>query len=180
MEAAARQAADALRFVIWQGALREGDLAVVGCSTSEVHGGRIGQDSVPELGQALCAALYGAAQEAGVFLAVQCCEHLNRALVLPRAVLCARGYTEVCAVPHPKAGGSLGSAYYRALEDPTLALCIQAEAGIDIGGTLIGMHLRRVAVPVRCEISKVGEAHLILATTRPPLIGGERARYSIE
>ena len=113
----------------------------------------------------------------GGVLAVQCCEHLNRSLVIPRQALEDNHLTEVCAEPWEHAGGSMATAYYRALEEPCLCETIQASAGLDIGDTLIGMHLKRVAVPVRLEQKTIGEAHLCAATTRPPLIGGERAHY---
>ena len=154
-------------------------LLVVGCSTSEIAGGMIGKASVPELGPEVAGALMQAAAESGVILAFQCCEHLNRALVVEREVAEKHGYEEVCAVPHPKAGGSCASAAYRLMKDPVLVEEISADAGLDIGNTLIGMHLKAVAVPVRLSMNKIGEAPLTAAITRPKLIGGERAKYSL-
>ncbi len=152
-------------------------LMVVGCSTSEIAGGVIGKASVPELGPQVAGAAMKAAAEKGVQIAFQCCEHLNRALVMERETAEKYGYTEVCAVPHPKAGGSCASAAYRLMKDPVLVESVAADAAIDIGNTLIGMHLKAVAVPVRLSISQIGSAPLTAAITRPRLIGGERARY---
>lgn len=169
-----------LTYVFEKGNLKEGDIFVVGCSTSEVEGGRIGKSSNYETGETIAHMLYEFAQEKGIFVAVQCCEHLNRALVIERECLERFHLTEVSAVPHKTAGGSCGSAYYRLLQEPVLAESIQAKAGIDIGDTFIGMHLKPVAVPVRHDtINRIGSAHLTMAVTRPRLIGGERARYTL-
>ncbi len=154
-------------------------LLVVGCSTSEIAGGTIGKASVPNLGEDVAAAAISAAWAKGAYVAFQCCEHLNRALVVERAVAEKYGYEEVCAVPHPKAGGSCASAAYRIFADPVLVESVNADAGIDIGNTLIGMHLKAVAVPVRLSVKKIGEAPLTAAITRPKLIGGERAKYTL-
>jgi len=120
------------------------------------------------------------AAERGFAVAFQCCEHLNRALVVERAVAEKYNYTIVCAVPQPKAGGSLATAAWRRMEDPVLVETIEADAGLDVGQTLIGMHLRRVAVPVRLSCTKLGCAPVTAARTRPMLIGGERAKYAVE
>ena len=154
-------------------------LLAVGCSTSEIAGGVIGKASVPELGPQVAGTAMRAAAEKGASVAFQCCEHLNRALVMEREVAERYGYTEVCAVPHPKAGGSCASAAYRLMKDPVLVEAVSADAGLDIGNTLIGMHLKAVAVPVRLSMNKIGEAPLTAAITRPKLIGGERAKYSL-
>ena len=154
-------------------------LMVVGCSTSEIMGGMIGKASAPELGPQVAGALMKAAAESAADLAFQCCEHLNRALVMEREAAEKRGYTEVCAVPHPKAGGSCASAAWRLMKDPVLVESVSADAGLDIGSTLIGMHLKAVAVPVRLTHKTIGQAPLTAAITRPKLIGGERARYTL-
>ena len=154
-------------------------LLVIGASSSEVAGGQIGKASQPELGGTIAQAALDAAKEAGVAVAFQCCEHLNRSLVVERRVAEHYQLEIVCAVPHPKAGGSVASAAYRKMEDPVLVESISADAGLDIGDTLIGMHLKSVAVPVRLSTDRIGEAHLTAAFTRPRLIGGERARYSL-
>ena len=155
-------------------------LMVIGCSSSEIAGGVIGHASAYELGEAVAEAALDMGRETGIHMAFQCCEHLNRALVMERAAAERYGYEIVWVVPQPKAGGSLATAAWRRLNDPVAVLGIEADAGLDIGQTLIGMHLRRVAVPVRLNVSKIGEAILSAARTRPLLVGGERARYSDE
>lgn len=163
---------------LWaQGRLEKGDAVVLGCSTSEITGGRIGKASVPELGPVVAGAMLAACLERGLEPVFQCCEHLNRALVMEKGALKRRGLVQGCAVPQPKAGGSVPAAAWRLLKEPALALAIQAEAGIDIGNTLIGMHLKPVAVPLRVEPGRVGRASLVLAYSRPPYIGGGRAVY---
>lgn len=157
--------------------LKKGQIVVVGCSTSEIMGKCIGSSGTLEVAQEVLRGLMEPVLARGGVLAVQCCEHLNRSLVIPRQALEDNHLTEVCAEPWEHAGGSMATAYYRALEEPCLCETIQASAGLDIGDTLIGMHLKRVAVPVRLEQKTIGEAHLCAATTRPPLIGGERAHY---
>jgi len=154
-------------------------LLAIGCSSSEIAGGVIGHASAYPLGEAVARAALDAASDSGFDCAFQCCEHLNRAVVVERAVAEARDYTVVCAVPQPKAGGSLATAAYSMLRDPVLVETARADAGIDIGQTLIGMHLRFVAVPVRLTDSRVGNAVLTAARTRPRLIGGERAVYAV-
>ncbi|MEG2770468.1 MAG: TIGR01440 family protein, partial [Oscillospiraceae bacterium] len=158
--------------------LTQGQILVVGCSTSEVGGEKIGTASIPSLGQALFEGIYNAANEKGVFVAAQCCEHLNRAIVLPKAA--ATGIEVVNAVPQPKAGGSFATAAYKTLENPVTVEEIKADAGLDIGGTLIGMHLKKVAVPVRLSTNKIGCANIIAARTRAKYIGGCRTVYDDE
>ena len=155
-------------------------LLVVGASSSEIAGGVIGHQSTYELGESVSRAAIDMAREHGFDVAFQCCEHLNRALVMERAAAEARGCEVVCVVPQPKAGGSLATSAYRALKDPVVVLAVSADAGLDIGLTLIGMHLRRVAVPVRLGIDRIGCAIVSAARTRPMLVGGERAKYQDE
>lgn len=157
--------------------LEEGQLFVVGCSTSEVGGVTIGTFSSPELAEAVFGGLYQATQEAGIYLAAQCCEHLNRALILEKDAAERYGYEIVNVVPQPKAGGSFATAAYKAFDCPVAVEHIKAHAGMDIGDTLIGMHLRDVAVPVRIRTREIGDAHVVCARTRPKYIGGERAQY---
>lgn len=171
------QARAAMQELVERAKLTKGQIVVVGCSTSEIMGARIGSSGTLEVAQEVLRGLREPVEAAGGVLAVQCCEHLNRALVLPRAALEEKGFTEVCAQPWEHAGGSMATAYWQALEEPCLAETIVAKAGLDIGDTLIGMHLARVAVPVRLEQKEIGQAHLCAAVTRPPLIGGERAHY---
>ena len=170
----ARQAAEEL---FAAAKLREGDLLVVGCSSSEITGSKIGTDSRPETAQEVFSGIYDATKERGVFLAAQCCEHLNRALVVEAAYAEAHGLEIVNAVPQPKAGGSFATAAYQGFAQPVLVEAVRADAGLDIGGTLIGMHLKKVAVPVRLSIKHIGEAILLAARTRPKYVGGARAVY---
>ena len=154
-------------------------LLVVGCSTSEISGGVIGHASQPNLGEDVAGAILESAEKFGIDVAFQCCEHLNRALVMEAEAAEKYGYEIVAAVPHPKAGGSCASAAYRMMKSPVLVETVSADAGLDIGQTLIGMHLKRVAVPVRLSMDKIGSALLTAARTRPALIGGERAKYTL-
>lgn len=155
----------------------EGQLFVVGCSTSEVGGVTIGTFSSPEVAEAVFGGIYQATQEAGVYLAAQCCEHLNRALILEKEAAERYGYEAVNVMPQPKAGGSFATAAYKAFEQPVAVEHIKAHMGMDIGDTLIGMHLRDVAVPVRIRTDRIGDAHVVCARTRPKYIGGQRAIY---
>lgn len=158
-------------------ALRQGDLVVVGCSSSEILGEKIGKGSSPETGAAVAEEILSVLNARGLFLAAQCCEHLNRALIMEREAAEKFGYEIVCVRPRPKAGGSFAAAVYDAMRDPVAVEHVRASAGLDIGGTLIGMHLRDVAVPVRLQVKKLGQASLLAARTRPKLIGGVRAEY---
>ena len=160
-----------------QAKLKPGALLVIGCSSSEMVGSRIGKGSSMEAAQAAFQGIYPVLQERGIELAVQCCEHLNRALILERTAAEKRGYEIVNVMPQPKAGGSFAVTAWNAFSDPVAVEQIAADAGIDIGGTLIGMHLRRVAVPVRTGQKQIGQAMVICARTRPKYIGGPRAIY---
>lgn len=157
--------------------LKAGDIFVVGCSSSEVLGGRIGKASSEEAAKAVFNGIYPVLRERGIYLAAQCCEHLNRALIIEDE--CARryGYEPVCVVPQPHAGGSFAVQAWRAFQRPTAVERVRAHAGLDVGGTLIGMHLREVAVPVRLSLDHIGQAILLCARTRPRFIGGSRAVY---
>lgn len=155
--------------------LKEGDIMVIGCSSSEVAGGIIGKNSSLETAQAVFKGIYEVLQERNIFLAAQCCEHLNRAIIVERAAV--KGYEIANVVPQPKAGGSFATTAYNTFSDPVAVEEIKADAGLDIGGTLIGMHLKRVAVPVRLSVDHIGNAVLLAARTRPKFIGGERAMY---
>ena len=160
-----------------QANIKPGALFVVGCSSSEMVGKRIGKGSSMDAAQAAFHGIYPVLQERGIYLAVQCCEHLNRALIMERAVAERKGYEIVNVMPQPHAGGSFAVTAWNAFEDPVAVETIQADAGMDIGGTLIGMHLRRVAVPVRTSLNHIGEAIVLCARTRPKYIGGPRAVY---
>ena len=175
--AQARQAAEEL---LAAAHLCAGDIFVVGCSSSEIVGGHIGKDSSMEAAAAVLAGILPVLKAQGVYLAAQCCEHLNRAIVIEQEAAEKYGYEQVNAVPQPHAGGSWATTCWKQFKDPIAVEEIRAHAGIDIGGTLIGMHLRRVAVPVRLSLNRIGEANILCARTRPKLIGGERAKYTEE
>lgn len=166
-----------LRELAEAGKLGPGSVLVVGVSTSEVAGKRIGTAGALEVAEQLLRGIRQVAEECGFHPVYQCCEHLNRSLVMERSLLESLGLREVSAVPVPGAGGSMAAAAYRSMHDPVLAETVEAHAGIDIGETLIGMHLRRVAVPFRPSMRYIGSARVNAAWSRPPLIGGERAVY---
>ena len=157
---------------------RPQDIVVVGCSSSEVVGRRIGSTSSPEIAGAIFEGLYPVLQERELFLAAQCCEQLNRALIVEREAV--PGAEIVNVVPQPKAGSSFATAAYQAFRHPAALEEIRADAGLDIGGTLIGMHLKKVAVPVRLAQNHIGQAMVLAARTRPKFIGGDRAVYDEE
>jgi len=157
--------------------LKAGDLFVVGCSSSEITGAKIGTDSKPETADEVFRGVYEVLKGKGIYLAAQCCEHLNRALVVEADYAEKHGIETVNAVPQPKAGGSFATAAYKGFARPVLVETVQAAAGLDIGGTLIGMHLKRVAVPVRLSLDRIGNAILLAARTRPKFVGGSRAVY---
>lgn len=157
--------------------LHPGNVFVVGCSTSEVAGETIGTSGTEEVAAIIFEELKEYSDDLGVYLAFQCCEHLNRALVIERKLMNEHRLEEVAVVPVREAGGAMATFAYNHFEDPVVVEMIEADAGIDIGDTLIGMHLKRVAVPVRLSTQTVGGAHLTIAKTRPKLIGGQRAKY---
>lgn len=157
--------------------LRPGSLVVVGCSSSEIMGARIGKGSTPEAAEAVCEVIASMLEEKGLLLAAQCCEHLNRALIVERETAEKFGYEPVCVIPQPKAGGSFATAAWKHMKDPVAVEHVKASAGLDIGCTLIGMHLKDVAVPLRLAVKRIGEATVSAARTRPKLIGGVRAVY---
>lgn len=172
-----QQAKSAVSELLSVAGLHKGDILVVGCSSSEIVGETIGHGSSIEAAEAVFEAIYPILKEQGIYLAAQCCEHLNRALIIERE--CAKNYglEEVCVVPQPKAGGSFATTAWKNFDTPVAVEEIRAQAGLDIGGTLIGMHLCRVAVPVRLEQNRIGDAILLAARTRPKYIGGSRAKY---
>ena len=157
--------------------LQRGDILVVGCSSSEVAGERIGTHSSVEVAEAIVDGLLPILQENGIALAAQCCEHLNRALIIEADVAKANGWEAVNVRPMPKAGGSFATTVYARMKQPVAVEHIRADAGLDIGGTLIGIYLKEVAVPVRLSLDHIGNALLLCARTRPKFIGGTRAQY---
>ena len=172
-----RQAERVITELLEQSAPQAGDLIVVGCSTSEVAGNRIGSASSMDVALELYEAIAPAIASRQCFLAAQCCEHLNRALILEKEAADRYGYEPVWVVPKPKAGGSFATAAWQRMEQPVAVEHIRAACGLDIGGTLIGMHLKEVAVPVRLSIDRIGEARILCARTRPKYIGWIRACY---
>ncbi len=178
-EAIKEQTCAAVEELLAAAELKPGQIMVVGCSTSEIRGVKIGSAGSEEVAGAVLAAISDCCLRRGVYPAIQCCEHLNRALVVQRQVMERYGLDEVSVVPVLKAGGALATRAFREFADPVMVETIQAHAGIDIGATLIGMHLRRVAVPVRLQQKFIGEAAVTAARTRPKLIGGGRAVYEL-
>ena len=174
-ETIARQTREAAAEFASLARLKKGDIVAVGCSSSEVLGGRIGTASSPEAGKVIFDALREVFDPLGVSIAAQCCEHLNRALIIEREA--AKDLPIVNVVPQPKAGGSFATAAYHAFRDPVALEGIRADAALDIGGTLIGMHIKSVAVPLKMTVRRIGEANVTAARHRPKFIGGARAIY---
>lgn len=162
--------------LIQQAELTEGDICVLGCSSSEVVGKQIGKGSSAEVGEVIVKTLYEELAKEKVYLAVQACEHLNRALVIEKQAV-THGLEEVSVVPTLSAGGSAATAAYRYFNEPIMVEFIKAKAGIDIGDTAIGMHIKHVAVPIRLSTQQLGHAHVTALSSRPKLIGGARASY---
>ncbi len=175
MENIKAQAYAAAKEIIEKAKLKGGDILVVGCSTSEVIGDTIGTNSSPETAEYIYIGVDKAAKEAGVFVAAQCCEHLNRAVIVSKKA--APFAHPVNVVPQPKAGGSFATAAYKYTEDAVALEEIEADAGLDIGFTMIGMHIKKVAVPVRLQNNIIGKATVLAARSRPKFIGGVRAVY---
>lgn len=178
LEQVKEEAANAAKQLVAEARLHKGQIVVVGCSTSEVVGHKVGSWSTPEVGQAIFDGLNSVFAPLGIYIAAQCCEHLNRALIVDYDAV--PGAEIVNVVPQPKAGSSFATAAYNAFSHPVALEEIKADAGLDIGGTLIGMHLKRVAVPVRLAQKHIGDAVLLAARVRPKFIGGERAIYNDE
>lgn len=175
-----QQAAQAVTELLDAAGLSAGQVLVIGCSSSEIGGGEIGHHSSEEAANAVLDGIYPILQANGIALAAQCCEHLNRALIVERDVAERYGWEEVCVIPRPKAGGSFATAAYARFAHPVAVEHIRAHAGMDIGDTLIGMYLKAVAVPVRIATDRIGQARVVCARTRPKLIGGSRAYYGEE
>ena len=173
-----QQAKTAVLEIIEQAKISKGSIFVVGCSSSTVKGENYGKASSMEIAQAIFDGIYPELKSRGIFLAAQCCEHLNRAIITEREAAEKLREPEVNVVPQPKAGGSFATITYNTLENPVAVEHIKADAGIDIGGVLIGMHLKEVAVPLVISVKNIGKAHITSARTRPKFIGGERAHYN--
>lgn len=167
----------ALSELLEKSEIKSGEILIMGCSTSEIAGNTIGKGSVFELGDAVIGGALRAIEGSGVYLAVGCCEHLNRAVVIEKEAAEKYGLEIVSVIPQPKAGGSAGTSAYKMFKNPVVVEFVKAHAGIDIGDTFIGMHLKHVAVPLRLSINAIGKAHTTFAKTRPKYIGGSRAFY---
>ena len=168
---------EVLREFLEEAYMEDGQVLVVGCSTSEIDSFKIGSHSSEEIGKAVCGVILDELKSRGIYLAAQCCEHLNRALILEEEAARKYGWEPVNVVPQVKACGSFAAAAYRMFAHPVAVEHIRAHGGIDIGDTLIGMHLRDVAVPVRIKTKEIGGARVVCARTRPKFIGGARAAY---
>ena len=173
----AAEATEIIEELIETANMKPGQIMVIGCSSSEIAAHTIGRYSSKEVGETVFNALNNVAKKHQIYLAAQCCEHLNRAIIIEREAAKKYGYEIVSVVPQPKAGGSFATTAYKNFENPVALENVKADAGLDIGLTLIGMHLKSVAVPVRLSLSKIGEANIVAARTRPKFIGGERAKY---
>lgn len=178
LEKIKQEAAAIAAELVEKSGLKKGQIVVIGCSSSEVTGHNMGSWSTPDIGQAIFDGLYSVFKPMGIYMAAQCCEHLNRAIIIERAA--SSPFEQVNVLPQPKAGGSFATAAYKTFEDAVAIEEVKADAGIDIGGTLIGMHLKKVAVPVKLEHNHLGQAIVLAARTRLKYIGGERAHYQPE
>ena len=176
-EAAAQLEKD-IRYLAKAAGLKPGATMVLGCSTSEVVGHNVGSWSTPEVANAIFEGLNSVFAPMGVYIAAQCCEHLNRALIIEQEAAEKFNLEAVNVMPQVKAGGSFATVVWQNMQHPVAVEHIKAAAGLDIGNTLIGMHLKEVAVPVRLSVSKIGKAPIVCARTRPKFIGGERAHYN--
>ena len=178
-DAITKEAREAMDILIKAANPRSGSIMVLGCSTSEAVGSRIGSNSSADAAEAILKGVLPAVREAGLILAVQGCEHINRSLCLERADAEKLGLVEVWVKPHAHAGGACITAYYEQCQDPIMVEGLQSKAtlGMDVGDTLIGMHMRPVVVPVHSPLRKIGEANLVLAFSRPRYVGGPRAQY---
>ena len=172
-----KQAKQAVTELIEISGIKSGDILVIGCSSSEIMGGDIGKASSMDAAKAVFDGIYPILKGKGIYLAAQCCEHLNRAIIIEQAAAEKFNLEIVNVMPQPKAGGSFATTVWQNMEHPVAVEHIKASAGLDIGNTLIGMHLKEVAVPVRLSVNKIGKAPIVCARTRPKFIGGDRAHY---
>lgn len=178
LESIKSDAKAAVEALIIEAKLEKDDLFIIGCSSSEVLGEKIGTNSSLDVADAIFEGIYPVLKKKGIFMAVQCCEHLNRAVILEKKAAKMFGFEQVNVIPQPKAGGSLGTLAFERLPDAVAVEKVRADAGLDIGLTMIGMHLKEVAVPVRIPIKKIGNATIVCARTRPKFVGGIRAKYN--
>ena len=172
-----KQAKQAVTELIEISKIKSGEMLVIGCSSSEIMGGDIGKASSMDAAKAVFDGIYPILKGKGIYLAAQCCEHLNRAIIIEQEAAEKFNLEIVNVMPQTKAGGSFATTVWQNMEHPVAVEHIKASAGLDIGNTLIGMHLKEVAVPVRLSINKIGKAPIVCARTRPKFIGGDRAHY---
>ncbi|MBE7043109.1 MAG: TIGR01440 family protein [Ruminococcaceae bacterium] len=172
------QAMEITRELVKISKIKSGEIFVVGCSSSEIMGNKIGTNSDVDAAKEVFEGIYSVLQEHGIYLAAQCCEHLNRALVIEQEAAEKFNLSQVNAIPQKKAGGSFATTAYQAFSSPVLVEEVKAKAGMDIGETLIGMHMAPVAVPVRCSLRSIGEARVNCARSRLKFVGGIRAIYN--
>lgn len=177
-EAIKKQSSSVIHELLEKIELKPGSILVIGCSSSEVIGNNIGKGSSFEVAEIIFNAIHPELKAKGIYLAAQCCEHLNRAIIIEAECAQKYGLDPVAVIPQAKAGGSFATVAYQRFENPTVVEHVRANAGVDIGDTLIGMHLREVAVPIRLSVKNIGEANVVCAYTRPKFIGGARAIYS--
>ena len=180
MESIKLQAQRAVTELLESAKLKKGDIMVVGVSSSEVIGSKIGTAGSKDASKAVYDGIMPVLKEKGIFAAVQCCEHLNRALIVERECAEKYGLCEVNVIPHPHAGGSFATECYSRFDDPVAVEAVRAHAGMDIGDVFIGMHIIPVAVPFRGSLKSIGEAHLTMCRRRAKFVGGSRAIYNEE
>ena len=175
-----RETSQIVEDVLEKANLKQGSIFVLGLSSSEVIGGQIGKESSQEIGEIIVKTILDILEEKGIHLAVQGCEHVNRALVVEREVAIKHQLEIVSVLPTLHAGGSGQLAAFRYMKDPVEVEFIRADAGLDIGDTAIGMHIKHVQVPIRPVLRDIGLAHVTALASRPKLIGGARAQYPID
>ncbi len=174
------QSQQAAEELVEKAKLEKGNIVVIGCSSSEVGGNKIGTGSSLEVARAVFDGLYPVFKEKGIYVATQCCEHLNRAIIIEKELADKLGIDQVNVIPQPKAGGSFSTTAWREFDHPVAVEKIKADAGMDIGDTLIGMHIKEVVVPLRLDVKQIGQAHLVCARRRAKYVGGSRAVYNPE
>ncbi|MGM0212797.1 TIGR01440 family protein [Enterococcus sp. AZ109] len=163
--------------ILAEAELKPGNVFVLGCTTSEIVGGMIGKNSSKEVGEWVIETLKELLDPKDIYLAVQGCEHINRALVVERELAEKKDWEVVNVKPVLHAGGSCSVAAFEQFTDPVEVEHIIAQAGVDIGDTSIGMHVKHVQVPVRPSIKELGGAHVTALRSRAKYIGGPRANY---
>lgn len=180
VEQLARETQAITRDILEKSAIVTGQVFVLGLSSSEVAGGLIGKNSNAEIGRIIVQAVLEETKKRGLYLAVQGCEHVNRALVVEKEYAERKDLEIVNVLPSLHAGGSGQVAAFELMSDPVEVEEIVAHAGLDIGDTAIGMHVKRVQVPLVPFQRELGGAHVTALASRPKLIGGARAHYQAD